>query len=70
MKSDPIQPWLIIDDGTLITRLIFGENVHMLLSTINVPLPASFFGAVTRTNDFFEPSVHARIDMVRSQDGR
>ena len=31
----------------------------MLLSTMRVPLPASFLGAVTRTRDFFGPLVHA-----------
>jgi hypothetical protein len=42
----------------------------MLLSTIRVPLPASFFGAVTRISDFFDPDVQPRMDMDRSQVGR
>ena len=51
-------------------RLILGENVHRLLSLSRVPLPASFFGAVTRTKDFLSPWVQASIDIARSQPGR
>jgi hypothetical protein len=52
------------------TRFTRGAKVHMLLSTISVPFPASFFGAVTRTRECFWPRVQARIDMDRSQPGR
>ena len=69
-KSDPIQLWPIIDDGILMTRFTFGENVHMLLSSVSVPLPRSFFGSMTRTSVFLSPLVHARIVIERSQSGR
>ena len=69
-KSDPIQLCPIIDDGTLITRLILGENVHMLFSSVSVPLPRSFFGSMIRTSDFSSPLVHACMVIERSQSGR
>jgi hypothetical protein len=69
-KSEPIQLWLIMLDGILITRLIFGLKLHMSLSSSSVPLPASLAGAVTRTSDSLLPRVHTRRVMVRCQSGR
>ena len=69
-KSEPIQLCAIIDEGTLMTRFTLGENVHMLFSSVSVPLPRSFFGSMTRTSDCSCPLVQARIVMERSQSGR
>ena len=52
------------------TRLIFGEKVHMRSSSIRVPLPRSFCGAVTRTRESFSPCDQDSIDIDRSQSGR
>ncbi len=70
VKSLPIQFWLIMDEGTLIMRLTLGAKVHILLSLVSVPLPASLFGLVTRINDVLSPLVQLRIDMLLSQSGR
>ena len=69
-KSEPIQLWPIMDDGILMTRFTLGEYVHMLSSSVRVPLPRSRAGSVTRTSDCSSPRVHARIVIERSQSGR
>ena len=69
-KSLPIQLCDIIEDGTLMTRLIFGLKVHMLWSFSKVALPASRAGATTRTRESTSPLFQESIVMVRSQSGR
>ena len=60
----------IMLEGILMTRLIFGENVHILSSINKVALPASLVGSVTRTRDLSSPRVQLRMVMLRSQSGR